>query len=118
MATRAGLALLRLLLRLLRALHMSEAPSTAYIEARSQRQWDERLRSSASPAAEWSVLEAYLARVDCDADFSTPQHAARLEFARAALDRLLRRDTLAFAKEDPNRRRLVARFRPQLLAGA
>ena len=103
-------------MRLLRALHMSgDAPSIGHLEARVQRQWDERMRSSASPAAEWALLDAYLARVDCDTDFSTPQHAARLEFAKATLERLLARDTLAFAKDHPQRRVLVARFRPQLL---
>lgn len=97
---------------------MSEAPSTGYLEERARREWEQRLRSSGAPAAEWALLGAYLARADCDGDYSSPVHAERLAFASRTLDRLLERDSLNFALGDLHRTTLVRRLRPQLLSTA
>jgi hypothetical protein len=72
----------------------------------------EERRGKQPQAAAWATLHAYLARVDCDEDYSSTLHAERLRFAQAAFRRLIQRDGLSYALIDPHRLTLVRRFDP------
>jgi hypothetical protein len=80
---------------------------------RSVSGWEAR-RGQGGPAAEWELLHAYVARIDCDADFSSPVHAERLAWAASVFGRLLGRDGPLYAFTDPHRRYLVGRFKPHM----
>jgi hypothetical protein len=73
--------------------------------------WSEQFRENPA-AAEWALLGAALARVDCDRDFSSPVHAERLRWCREVFARLLARDGLTFAAADYHRIVILNRFRP------
>jgi hypothetical protein len=91
-----------------------EAERCARIVRQNVRHWEERRREDPK-ATEWALLDAYLARVDCDDDFSTPIHAERMAFVREVFQRLLGRDGLPYALAHPHRRHLVSRLNPQAL---
>jgi hypothetical protein len=80
---------------------------------RNRRMWRTEYERNAK-ATEWAVLYAYLARVDCDEDFSSPIHAERLVFVQHKFQQLLERDGYEFTRTDPYRMLLVRRFAPQL----
>jgi hypothetical protein len=83
----------------------------------SMRHWEntrhwEGERGRDPKAAEWALLAAYLARVDCDRDFSSPIHAERMAWVQEVFARLLDRDGVAYALADPTRFTLMNRLRP------
>lgn len=89
-----------------------EAASFAAGFWRAVRGWEERLELDRI-ASEWDLLDAHCARIECDADFSTPIHAERMAWAEEVYRRLLARDGLDYAMGMvPQGRRLVARFDP------
>ncbi len=78
---------------------------------RTVRAWDARLTLDAR-ATRWELLEAYLARTDCDEDYSSPLHAERLGFCHQVYRRLVAEDGLEYVVADLRRlqtaRRLAA----------
>ena len=78
---------------------------------RNVRNWEEWRRLDPK-AFEWALLDAYLARVDCDDDLAGVFHAERMAFVQRVLDRLVARDGLTYAWAEPHRLTLLRRFYP------
>lgn len=77
------------------------------------RAWDKRLHES-NHETDWQLLEAYVARVDCDEDFSSIAHFERANFCAAMYRRLAERDGQPYIRAHaPTTTRLMARFDPR-----
>lgn len=76
---------------------------------RSARNWAERMKGDPK-ATRWEALDAYLGRVDTDADFSSAWHEERVRFCQAAFRDLIARDGFEYAAQDLTRIRVVRRL--------